>query len=125
MQRPIHNSANGKIQHCRADGEHQHEGKQQFGEDPSGHNLAPVENSGRLAIALTSLGHLEAVARAAYRLQIARVLRVALDLLTDAPYVDIDRAWGHESCIAPHRVEQMIAAEDPSGMPRQVIQQAE
>src|SRR6187402_807920 len=39
-------------------------------------------------------GNLEAVARAANRLQISRVFRIALDLLADAAHVDVYRTRG-------------------------------
>src|SRR5882757_7109547 len=70
-------------------------------------------NRGRSSVPyLTSLGHLEAVARPTHCLQVTRALRVALDLLTDTPHIDIDRARRHEAGISPHRIQQMIAAED-------------
>ena len=87
--------------------------------------LDEQSTSGPLPTCLNSLGHLEAVARPAHCLQITRVLRIALDLLTDTPHIDIDRARRHEACIAPHRIQQMVAAEDAPRMPRQVVQQAE
>src|SRR6185437_11425097 len=95
-------------------------------EDPTGHNQAPVENRGRSPVPyLTSLGHLEAVARPTHCLEVTRALRVALDLLTDTPDIDIDRARRHEAGISPDRIQQVVAAEDAPRMPRKIVKQTE
>jgi hypothetical protein len=73
----------------------------------------------------TRLGKLEAVAGAAHRFQVARILRIDLDLLTDAAHINVDRTRSDEAGIAPDGVEQVVAAEDPAGMARQVVQQPE
>src|SRR5271165_2710065 len=69
--------------------------------------------------------HLEAVACSADRLQITRLVRVRFDLLTNAPYVNIHRARRHIMGVAPNRVQQLVAGEDSSRMPRQIFQQPE
>src|SRR3954464_10552727 len=56
---------------------------------------------------LLRFGYLEAVARAAHRSEITRVLRVDFDLLTDAANVDIDGTGSNESGIAPDGIEQV------------------
>ena len=55
---------------------------------------------------IVSFGDLEAVASAANGFQIARVLRVGLDLFADAANIDIDRARGDVRSIAPDGIEQ-------------------
>ena len=57
----------------------------------------------------SSFGGLEAVAGAANRFQIARVLRVGLDLLADAANVDVDGTRRDVSGVAPDGVEKMVA----------------
>src|SRR5271157_121916 len=69
--------------------------------------------------------HLEAVACSADRLQIARLVRVRFDLLTNAPYVNIHRARRHIMGVTPDRVQQLIAGKDASRMTRQIFQQTE
>src|SRR5271165_3617736 len=71
------------------------------------------------------LGHLEAVACAADRLQIARLVGVRFDLLTNAAHVHIHGAWCDVVGVAPNRIQQLIACEDASGMTREIFQQAE
>src|SRR5271169_5715870 len=73
----------------------------------------------------SSFGGLEAVAGAADRFQIARVLGVRLDLFADAADVDVDGAGSDVGGIAPDGVEQMIAAENASLVAREIIEQAE
>src|ERR1700722_16155216 len=74
--------------------------------------------------ASADLGHLEAVACSAHCLEVAGVLGVGLDLLPDAPHVDIDGTGRDEAGIAPDRIEQMVAAEDAAGVAGQIVQQA-
>src|SRR5208337_3358522 len=74
---------------------------------------------------LVALGKFEAVAGAAPRHEIVRILRINLDFLADASHIDVARARSDETGIAPNGVEQVIAAEDPAGLARQVVQQAE
>src|SRR4051794_4027102 len=56
--------------------------------------------------------NLETVSRAAHRLQIPRILRIGLDLLANAPHIYVHRSRSHKTGIAPHRVQQMVAAEN-------------
>ena len=70
-------------------------------------------------------GNLETVARATDRLEITGALGIGLNLLTDAPHIDIHRPGGHEAGIPPHGVEQVVAAEDAAGMPGKIVQQPE
>src|SRR5579863_5771884 len=87
--------------------------------------LAPETVLSAPARALLALRNLEAVAGAAHRLQVPRILRIDLDFLTDAAHINVHRARRHKARIAPHRIQQMVAAEYSSRMPRQVIQQPE
>ena len=66
----------------------------------------------------------EAIAGAAHGFQVARILRIDLDLLTDAAHIDIDGAGSDKARIAPDGVEQVVAAEDAAGMAREVVEQA-
>ena len=73
---------------------------------------------------LLAFGQFEAIAGAAHGLEIARILRVDLDFLTDAAHIDIDRAGRDKAGVAPDGVEQVIAAEDAAGMAGEVVEQA-
>src|SRR5215469_18718279 len=55
-------------------------------------------------------GYLETVPGATHRFEITRVFRIDFDLLTDAAHIDIDGTGCHETGIAPHGVQQVIAA---------------
>src|SRR5579872_5300315 len=74
---------------------------------------------------LRSLGSLEAVAGAANRFQVARIFGIGLDLFANAPDINIDRSRRYVSSVAPDRIQKMIAAEDASLVPGEVIEQAE
>src|SRR5262249_37983312 len=78
-----------------------------------------------ICVCLAGFGHLKAIPRAAHCFEIARVFRVTLNLFADATYVHIDRTRCDEAGIAPDGIEQMIAAEDTSGVPGEIVQQAE
>src|SRR6202020_3442804 len=71
-----------------------------------------------------SLGRLEAVARAAYRLQIARVFRVRFDFFPDAANIHVHRARSDVRGIPPNGIQQMVAGKDAAEMTREVIEQA-
>src|ERR1700731_141313 len=71
-----------------------------------------------------SLGRLEAVARAAYSLQIAGIFRVWFDFFPDAANIDVHRARGDVRSVPPNGIQQMIAGKDAAEMTREVIEQA-
>src|SRR5260370_8171582 len=49
---------------------------------------------------------LKAVAGPPYRLQVTRILRIGLDLFTDAPHINVHRARRDVRRIAPDRSEE-------------------
>src|SRR4051794_30858343 len=61
----------------------------------------------------------EAVADAAHREEVLRLLRVRLDLLPQMPDVDVDRAWVAVGGVAPDARQQHVAGEHASGRPGQ------
>src|ERR1700720_937768 len=71
-----------------------------------------------------SLWRLEAVARAPYRLQIARVFRVWFDFFPDAANIHVHRARGDVRGVPPNGIQQMVAGKDAAEMSREVIEQA-
>src|SRR6201987_2573347 len=75
--------------------------------------------------ALLPFGNLEAIARSAYGLEIARIFGIDFDFLTDAAHINVHRTRRNKACIAPHGVEKVIAAEAPARMARQVVEQPE
>jgi len=75
-------------------------------------NAAPIRHFRAHGQPLFALGELEAIAGAAHGLQIARILRIDLDLLTNAANIDVYRAGRDKARVAPDGVEQAIAAED-------------
>src|ERR1700751_2083638 len=75
--------------------------------------------------ALVHFGNLKPIARSAYGLEIARIFGIDFDFLTDAAHVNVHRARRNKARIAPHGVEKVVAAEDPAGVPRQVVKQPE
>src|SRR5277367_1134949 len=87
-------------------------------EETTGHS--PPPGLGRY-----SLGNFEAVSGATHGLKIARRLSVCLDLFADAAYVDVDGTGSNEAGVTPDGVEEMVAAEDPSRVPGEVVEQAE
>src|SRR5438067_4202411 len=81
--------------------------------------LAPLL-SGR-----NQLRNLEPVPGPSHGLKIARRLCIRLNLLPDAPDIDVHRARGYKTSIAPDGVQQVVATKYTSRMTRQVVQQAE
>src|SRR5580704_10868993 len=71
------------------------------------------------------LGNLEAIPSTAHGFKIARRLGVSLDLFANPANVNVDRARGDKASVAPHGVQQMVAAEDPARMAGQIVQKAE
>src|ERR1700693_5127672 len=63
-----------------------------------------------------SLWRLEAVAGAAYRLQIARVFRVWFDFFPDAANIHVHRARGDVRGVPTNGIQQMVAGKDTAGM---------
>ena len=72
-----------------------------------------------------AVGTFKTIARAAHGLQVTRRFSVVLDLFANAPDIHIDGTWCHKARIAPHGIQQLVAAEDSSRVPRQVVEQAE
>src|SRR5260370_6016533 len=68
---------------------------------------------------------LKAVAGPPYRLQVTRILRIGLDLFTDAPHINVHRARRDVRRIAPDGVEQLVASKNASGVPHEVVEQSE
>src|ERR1700758_2651203 len=73
----------------------------------------------------SSFRGLETVAGAAHSLQITRVLGIGLDFFTNASNVDVDRARRDVRCVAPDRIEEMVATENAPRMAGEVVEQAE
>ena len=78
----------------------------------------------REQIALFALRDFETVARAANGLEVARIFRIHLDFLTDASHINVDGARSYEAGIAPYCIEEVVTAEDASGVTGEVIQEA-
>ncbi len=93
-----------------------------FGVNERRSHPALFRQAGRRSFAF---GQLEAIAGSTHRLQVARILRIDLDFLTDAPHININRAGSDKARIAPDRVQQVVAAENPARMARQIIEQPE
>src|SRR5260370_14400636 len=72
-----------------------------------------------------SLRNLKAITGYPNSLKITRRLGVFLDLLANAPDVDVDRARGDEAGVAPDGVEQVVAAEDSSGVAGKIVEETE
>src|SRR5271170_5058813 len=68
-------------------------------------------------------GYLKTITRAAHGLEVAWALRIGFDFLTDTPHIHIDRPGGHEASIAPDRIQQVVATENPARMPGKIVQQ--
>src|ERR1700680_376791 len=73
----------------------------------------------------SSLWSLEAVARAAHGLKVARGLRVRFDFFPDAADGNGNRERGHVGSVAPNGIQQMIAGKDAAEVAREVVQQTE
>src|SRR5664279_2131972 len=67
--------------------------------------------------------HLKSIPRSPHGLQIPRVLRIDLDLLTNAPHIYVHRTGRDEARVPPNRIEKMIATVNAPRVSRQVIQQ--
>ena len=77
------------------------------------------------APAAIALSHRQSVAEAAGGDDVAGVGRVGLDLGAQPADVDVDQAAVAEVAVAPDPVEQVLAAEDPAGVERQLDEQPE
>src|SRR6476646_2762173 len=68
---------------------------------------------------------LELVAQAPHRHHVARVGRVVLDLGPESPDVHVDETAVAEVAVAPHPLQQRLAAEHPAWARRQLDEEAE
>jgi len=72
-----------------------------------------------------SLWSLEVVTGPTHGLEVARTLRVRLDLFANATGVDIHRTRCHVSGIAPDGLEQLVASKDAADVVGEIIEQPE
>ena len=86
---------------------------------------AVIAQSSRLIPQPRGRGGLERVAEAADRMNQHRIGRVALHLLAQPQDVDVHRAVGDGAVLAPHGVQQLLAAEDHARPAHQEFEQAE
>lgn len=66
----------------------------------------------------------KSIAHAVDRLQVCRLLRFRLDLLSHPPDIDIHASRSHRPVIAPNAIEQLIARKDQARMRREVVEQS-
>src|SRR5262249_33663109 len=67
----------------------------------------------------------ETVAETADGRDVSGIVRLLLDLLAEAPHMDIDGARSNEPLLAPDGFQQLFAAVSPPGMGKEELQQIE
>src|SRR5271165_56887 len=78
-----------------------------------------------LTRALLRFRDLEAVACSTDCLQIARLVGVLFDFLTDAAHINVHRSRRDVVGVAPNRIQHLVACDHSSGMTGEIFQQAE
>src|SRR6476469_9441645 len=73
----------------------------------------------------TSLRDLKAVSSSADGSQIAWMFGILFNLFPQLAYIHVHGTGADESCLAPHRVKNLVTGEDMAGMLRQVMKQPE